>query len=363
MYLNQIFYKIMKIFNISKNTIDKFFLDKKNKLEKEIKPMKIQKLVDLLKNNKIYIPDTEYQRPFSPKLKQSLEILHDINSNRMIQSISLIDHEKQIKYLELEKCNIIDDEEIKKIENEINYYYNLYCSGLFFSLVDGQHRANYIMEFIRSINNFKLEEIYKDHIESFLNIELNSCFVWGVRQEDYIEIFRSINTNKKVTGDVMMWGIDTSFNTDLKNLGRNDKRLDFFKDGSPEEKNRNNYKNWYSILKICGSYENPKLCTSSVGMTQVQKWLEYDNINNYQDIIDIYERDFIRIYNTLENINGEYDIFNLYFILHQLKIRNIILDDNSIKELSYICHSNIDAREDKPKRYKSVINEINKFLL
>ena len=319
--------------------------------------LKVSELINMHKEEKIYIPEEEYQRPFSEVTQQFIEIVSDIKNNRMNQSLSLIDHKEQIEYL---RGLLLLGRDTEKIIEEIKRYEDLCSVGHLYSLVDGQHRMNYLVMFLSCINRYNLYDEYSDIIDNFLDIELPTYFVWGGREKDFIEFFRSINTSSKVSTSVIVWGVESQFNLDLKSLVH-DFDLDYISKGSPEEILRDNYKILYSILKVCGSHARGKLCSSSLNKPSLLRWVDESDMRDYQYIIDLYD-DYVRIFNKLQNISGKYVIYNLYFILHELSVRNIVLDDDKVKDIVYISNNEIHNQSAISSKYSETINQVTKFL-
>lgn len=350
-----------KELKITRKLIDSILFSDSPKLEKTHHLKKVSWFIETLHSEKIYIPTDDYQRPFKPSMKQFYGIIDTINRNFMNQSITLTDIKKQIEFL-TRKIETLDDvKEINEYRKHIEDYENLYQNGegYHYTLDDGQHRSNYIMMFYFSVKSYY--DILTE-FDDFLNIELSTYFVWGVPKKSIVELFQSINTTRVINTDGKIWGEMSVFNDELKYLAKSDKRLNLFDNeiGSIESE-RSNYKLWFNILKICGYYDGINKSVS-VGGKAMSEFVKKDNsLTNYTQTLNIYPR-FLKIFNMLENVSGQYVIFNIYFLLHQLYLKNVTIDDNDIIKLVYVCNNEISSQAVSVDRYKSIIEITNKYL-
>lgn len=112
-----------------KNTTERLLQNKERKIQRKVEFLNVKEFLNLLENDKIYIPVDEYQRPFKFDQKQYEGIITVFIRNMMTQPISLIVHEKQIKWFEEQLKDATDESKQTKLQKELNDYNNLYCNG------------------------------------------------------------------------------------------------------------------------------------------------------------------------------------------------------------------------------------------
>jgi len=341
-------------------SIDELLFKERNPLKKDLKEIEISVLINWVRDEMIYVPVDDQQRPFKPNLTQFKEIINDLSDNYHNSTMTLTDIDKQIDFLKYIIKNTKGKKNVNDLILDLKYYSELKKKGYKYIIDDGQHRLNYINKFFMDSSKIYGEEIRE--LKKFLKIKIPIYFCHSIMRKNIVNLFQSMNSGKMVRTSDKLWGTISDLNEGLKDLSLNKPILRRNLNRQRTEVHRDTYNIWFQITKVCGFYE--KLVNKdSISGNGVIDFIGGDlKISDFESIIDIYD-DYNRVLNKLENYsNAEFATYNLYFTLHVLKLKGTILSDKDIMEIVYICGSIIEKNKSSNVRYKKIKSIIDERL-
>lgn len=299
---------------------------------------KISKLINYLNDGKfVKLP---HQRPLTLKKNSQKRFIDSTLNNRLLQNFILADLNSSYECSE---------------KSEDKKFFNGYLKkGFEYSIEDCQHR----MSSLQLITDDDFINEYEGKKDEFYNSEVPVLVIKNRNRDELISDFGEVNSGKTVTNDNLMWGVDNLFNSFIKERFINNEkllRLYKFKNKS-ESVERKLYSNVLKIIKVCAFYEglvSSPTTNAPAMMSFIKDDMTIKQFNNIVKLFDLWY-DMVKDNNTKDTFTTQ---SNLFFIIHALNSRNIIITTDYVDELLLSLSNTRPLAETRYGNLLSIIDE------
>ena len=306
------------------------------KFEYEVKKWKLSELLDKLNENKfVKLP---HQRPLTLKKNATKTFVESALNHDLLETFIIADLESCLK------CSTT--------QSDIEFFKKYLDKGYTYSIEDCQHR----MASLQSVDDSLFVGEFSNMKDQFYNTEVHVGVLKYATRSDLIRKFGKVNSGKTVTNDNLLWGIENTFNSFIKDkFISGDEFLKLYKTKKRSESvERTIYGNILKIFKVCSYYEG-FVNSSNTSSSSIKSFVT-DNLNPvlFDNILNLFDRwyEIIKEHPQKESFTAQ---SNLFFILHVNHIKNKNLNDESIKNILSLL---TDTRLMAEKRYEEVLKLI-----
>lgn len=299
--------------------------------------MKISDIDMLSKNGKLV--KLPHQR--QPKKKNKSEVRRLINkaiNNELTMPFQFSDLISNLEYCTENNLN-----------SDVAFFKRYIDDGKLFSTEDGLQKCS-VLTVIKD-DDFENAEEKQKFYDSIVNVIILKRY----DRNKLISTFQNTNSAFPVTNPEILWGVPNEFNKSIKTFIQHlIVRVYNNNVKNTSQAERDFYKNFIKIMKVCSFYSNVYGTSSSTNKKSLVEFIEANkSFRLFKDILDLFSLWTMYISNNLTKTKFVTQS-NLFFIIHILKNQGKPITQDGVNA---IMNKLKDTRSSPEKRYKWILEK------